>query len=214
MNKKLLCTALSSLLCFTVHADNLEQPATLIATPTPAAQAPQEPMTQSLPTTTSSIPSALPALPVINCDYAIPATTTVIDQSILSAWAESAAKQAFDFKPDIMTAQMEKLKSCFTDQGWQGYYDALVKSGNLEAIKTNGLTVSSQMEGEVKITSVTDNQWKITLPMKVVYQNEKDNFKQDLSVDLLIGRKPSGNLGIMQVIASPRDTAPATIQTH
>ena len=210
MNKKVLHVTLSSLMCFAVHADITERSAATFAPTTPAAQTKPEPT----PNTTSNLTSTMPSLPVINCEYAIPATTTAIDQTILSTWVESAAMQAFDFNPEFMSIQLRRLKSCFTDQGWQGYYEALVKSGNLEAIKSNALTVSSKIEGEVKIISVSDNQWKASLAMKVVYQNDKENFKQDLSVDLLIGRQVSGNLGIMQVIASQRDTAPATIQTH
>ena len=109
-----------------------------------------------------------------------------------------------------MDTQLEKLKPCFTDQGWQGFHDALDKSGNINAIKTQNVTVTSHIDGEVKINPVKENQWKVTLPMTILYQNDKEKLNQQLSVDLLIGRKTSGNLGIMQVIASPKDTAPST----
>jgi len=209
MKKQLLTTALSSLLCFSVHADTTPQPATTDNIAVPAAQTTQEPTTTA-PTAESSLPAAAPPpqpLPVINCDYPIPATTITIDQSILSSWAEKAAIQTFDFNPTSIDSQLEKLKTCFTDQGWQGYHDALDKSGNINSIKTQNLTVSSQISGEIKITPVKENQWKATLPMTVVYQNDKEKITQHLSVDLLISRKPSGNLGIAQVIASPSETA-------
>lgn len=203
MKKTLLCTALSSLLCFAVHAEGAEQPTTTSTPPAPSTQAIEEPATAASP----SLPSTVQTLPVINCEYAIPATTTTIEQSIISTWAKNAAIQSFDFNPTAMSAQLDKLKNCFTEQGWQGYYDALVKSGNLESIKTHGLTVSSKVDGDIKIDPVKENQWKITLPMTVNYQNDKESFKQELSVDLLISRKVSGDLGIMQVIASPKQAA-------
>jgi len=43
--------------------------------------------------------------------------------------------------------------------------------------------------------------------LQVVYQNDKEKLTQKLNVDLLIGRKMSGDLGIMQMIAIPIETA-------
>ena len=218
MKKQLLTTALSSLLCFSVHADNTPPSAPADNTTAPVTQTTQETTTTAptaqettttAPTAGSSLPTAPQPLPVINCDYPIPATTTTIDQSIISSWAEKAAIQTFDFNPTNIDTQLEKLKACFTDQGWQGYHDALDKSGNINSIKTQNLTVSSQITGEIKINPIKENQWKVTLPMTVLYQNDKEKITQHLSVDLLISRKVSGNLGIMQVIASPSENAAA-----
>lgn len=46
--------------------------------------------------------------------------------------------------------------------------------------------------------------------MQVVYQNDKEKLTQLLSVDVLVGRKVTGNLGIMQMIATPRTPAVGT----
>ena len=102
---------------------------------------------------------------------------------------------------------MQKLQSCFTDQGWTGFNSALQKSGNLDAIKTQKLTVSSQVDGQPQVTEAKDNQWKITLPLQVVYQNDKEKVTQLLNVNLTVGRKITGDLGIVQIIASPREIA-------
>lgn len=142
--------------------------------------------------------------PVINCEYKIPATTKHIDQSLVSSWSEKAVVQAFDFDPASVDTQMQKLKACFTEQGWTGFNSALEKSGNLEAIKTQKLTVSSQVDGQLQFTETKDNQWKIILPLQVVYQNDKEKVTQLLNVNLTVGRKLSGDLGITQMIATPR----------
>ena len=42
--------------------------------------------------------------------------------------------------------------------------------------------------------------------LQVAYQNDKEKLTQLLTVDLLIGRKVNGDLGIMQMIATPRTT--------
>ncbi|NSL17842.1 DotI/IcmL/TraM family protein [Tatlockia micdadei] len=121
-------------------------------------------------------------------------------------WAEKAAEQSFDFDYNTMDSQLAALKSCYTEQGWQGFNDALQKSGNLNAIKSQQLTVSSMVNGESKITELKDNQWKVIIPMQVVYQNDKEKLTQPLTVNLVVGRKISGDLGIMQMIAIPSQT--------
>ena len=190
MNKTLLTTTLLSILSTTAHADIVTNPLPVTAKPTTAVTTPQP--TQA-----------------INCQYRIPAETTSIEETLISNWAKKAVVQSFEFTPTKVDDELVILKACYTDQGWQGFNDALQKSGNISAIKTQQLTVSSQVDGEVKITPVKDNQWKVTVPIQVVYQNDKNKMTQLLAIDLLIGRKISGDLGIMQMIATPRK-APGT----
>lgn len=186
-----------------VHAD-VAQPAS------PSTQAPntlaspqaQTPPVQSLPTVNSAQP--VPP-PVINCDYKIPPETK-IDQSLVITWSEKAVTQAFDFDPNKLDEQLQKLEACFTEQGWTGFNTALQKSGNLEAIKSQKLTVSSQVMGQAIVTEAKENQWKLNLPLQVVYQNDKEKVTQLLSIDVTIGRKITGDLGIIQMIAAPRNT--------
>lgn len=150
---------------------------------------------------------------VINCGYHISASQKV-DSSIVSRWAEQAALKAFDLNYVDVDSQLNALQTCFTAQGWQGFNDALLQSGNIKAIKARSLTVSCQTNGDLKITSSKENQWKITIPLQVVYQNDKEKLTQELNIDLLIGRKITGDLGIMQMIAIPKNkTSEQTEQT-
>ncbi len=194
MKKTILSTALFTILCGNAAAE----------TSPPAATTP----TATINSTTLSSPAETPNQPiVINCKYHIPANTTNIDTSLVSTWAGKAAVQSFEFNPSSIDAELIELKTCYTDQGWQGFNDALQKSGNIESFKTQGLTVSSLVDGELKVNPVKDNQWKVSVPLQVVYQNDKEKLTQKLNVDLLIGRKMSGDLGIMQMIATPKETS-------
>jgi hypothetical protein len=214
----MLCTALLTILSgSSVYAADPVPPAApatpaapKVVTPAPTTTTPAPtPVPAPEPVKSSSVPAPLPE-PVINCKYHIPAETSTIQQSVISTWAGKAAVQSFEFNPATIDEELVDLKSCYTDQGWQGFNDALKKSGNIDAIKAQHLSVSSQVDGEVKITVVKDNQWKVNVPIQVVYQNDKEKLTQQLGIDLLIGRKISGDLGIMQMIASPRQTnAPA-----
>lgn len=234
MKNTMLWSALFTLMCTQVHAD-VTQPTTQPQTPNtttavtsdktmpaptaaptiqPAAQPQQvqpagqtaQPI-QQLPAQATQAPASV--APVINCDYKIPAETKKIDQATIMTWSQKAIVQAFDFDPTSIDTQMQKLQACFTEQGWTGFNTALQKSGNVEAIKSQKLTVSSQIDGEVQVNEVKDNQWKIALPLQVVYQNDKEKVMQLLNVNLTVGRKINGDLGIMQMIASPRPAATA-----
>ena len=161
----------------------------------------------SVPAATQTIQTVpTPAAQAIDCDYKIPAEVKKVDQAVVLSWSEKAIIQAFTFNQAALDVQIQKLQACFTDQGWTGFSAALQKSGNLEAIKSQKLTVSSQIDGQALINESAENQWKVTLPLMVLYQNDKEKVSQLLSIDLNVTRKPSGDLGITQMIASPRGT--------
>lgn len=220
MKKTLIYTAMFAAMYTVAYADNpAPTNATTPTTTTSTASAPattpasatvnsptKMPNTTTTPATTpSSIPTPQ-ATPVIDCKYRIPAETTTIENNLISTWAGKAVVQSFSFNPATVDDDLTEMKNCYTEQGWQGFNDALQKSGNIEAIKSQHLTVSSQIDGDVAVAAVKDNQWKVTVPLQVVYQNDKEKLTQVLTVDLLIGRKISGDLGIMQMIATPRQT--------
>jgi hypothetical protein len=203
MKKTLLWGVLFGVLCSQAQADAPPSaPATPITSP-----AVSDPMTK--PQINSvALTTAVPA-PVINCDYPIPALTKTIDSALIKTWSEKATIQAFSLNPNDLDNQLGKLHNCFTDQGWSGFNTAMQQSGNLEAIKTQKLHVSSQIDGKAEITEVKDNQWKVTLPLQVVYQNDKEKVTQLLTINLTVGRKIKGDLGITQIIATARTAQPA-----
>ncbi len=203
MNKTFLSPLLIALLSTQVNAAEPAVPndtanetttSTIMAPP----PAPAEPTTTPAPT------------PALDCNYHIPANQTAIDSALITSWAEKAALQSFTFTPATIQNQLDMLKTCYTEQGWKGFNDALQKSGNVDSIKNQQLTVSGQAEGVANINTVKDGQWKVTLPIQVVYQNDKEKVTQHLLVGVLVGRKPNGDLGIMQLVATARpEEAPA-----
>lgn len=124
-------------------------------------------------------------------------------------WGQQAAQQTFNFTPTTIDAELASLKACYTDQGWQSFNNALVKSGNLDAIRQQKLNVSSTLDGQSTITQIKDNQWKVVSPIQVVYQNDKEKIIQSLTINLIVSRKVSGDLGIIQIVAIPRQAVNA-----
>lgn len=141
---------------------------------------------------------------IIDCDYKISPEVSKIDPSIILSWAEYAAIQSFTIDFSSLDIQLKKLQSCYTDKGWVQLKNALQKSNNLETIKTEKLIVKAERDGQAQIIEALDNRWKINLPIKVVYQNEKERAIHFLNIYLSIGWKNKDGLGIMQMIAIPR----------
>lgn len=191
-------TTLAQLFCALLTTGAIAAPEE-ITTPTTIAPTTGTPA----PVTTKTVVTA----PIIDCTYHIPSSQKTIDTATITTWAEKATLQAFSFSHATIQAQLKTLKHCFTEQGWKGFSDALQKSGNIDSIQTQHLTVSSQTDGNLMVNAVKDNQWKAVLPIQVVYQNDKEKITQRLKVDLLIGRKPNGDLGLMQMIAVTQPAA-------
>lgn len=208
MKKPMLYTALVALFCTTSHY------ALAASNNVPPPQS--ETNSQKPETTASATTPSTP--PKVDCSFKI-TPNSLVDKAIILPWAEKATQQSFDFKYDAIDKQLTALKACYTDQGWQSFNDALQKSGNITAITSQKLTVSTSVSGTSRLTEVKDNQWKVNVPIEVLYQNDKDKITQSLNVDLLVGRKPSGDLGIMQIVVSPanidkdsKDTKATTVQ--
>lgn len=218
MKKSILWSLVLSLASLQAYADN--NPAqgnpnnanAAVNTPGDANKATSGQPQQNLQTPVDNVSAVPQVVQPIDCNYKIPAQTTSIADNILTQWSEKATMQSFDFDYNNIDTQLKTLQACFTDQGWKSFNEAMVKSGNIEAIKSQKLTVSCQVDGEVKITENKGNTWKIALPLQVVYQNDKEKLTQLLMVNLTVGRKISGDLGIMQLIAQPRAATPSPNQ--
>ncbi len=152
--------------------------------------------------------------PIIDCDYKIPGEMSKIDQSVILSWAEHAVMQSFNFSSDSLEEQLQKLHTCYTENGWAEFKNALEKSGNVQTFKTHKLTSSSQMDGVAQIDESRENQWVLTLPLKVVYRFDTANITQLMQVRLIIGRKITGELGIMQLNSTIRPEEPAAAMSH
>lgn len=205
MKKTMLRTALVALISTQVYAEAVA----------PQAQPEAKPQQAAAPATAEKKPSA----PVMNCDFKIPSSTKKVDPVTVNNWAEKAITQAFDLDHKTLDNQLQQLQTCFTEQGWQGFNAALQKSGNIEAIKSQKLNLSSQIDGKIEVLEAKDNEWKMLIPLQAVYQNDKEKVTQLLQIKLAIGRKKNGNLGIIQIVATPRseeapkaNPAPATAE--
>lgn len=165
-----------------------------------------------IPKITFNRPSEERAEP-INCNYKIPGEMKTINEDLVIKWAEYAATQSFDFNPVSIESQLQKLESCYTAKGWTNFKSALDKSGNIEAMRSQNFIMNSRVNGQIKLLRTGNNQWSIELPLQVVYQNKQVNVTQFLNVNLTMGRKPTGEFGIMRITAHLKDPVNADTVT-
>lgn len=168
--------------------------------------------------TTATEPSVNPVSSInpvetINCTYQIPPQTTNIDLNILKQWAEYAASQSFHLSYQTLDQDINQLKHCFTEQGFTSFQNALETSGNMTAIKNQKLNVNGVKNGDLSVEVLKDGRWRVSVPLQVVYQNDQEKLTQELTVILLVERKPAGQFGIVQINAQTnnlKDNTPAT----
>ncbi|WED43543.1 DotI/IcmL family type IV secretion protein [Legionella cardiaca] len=210
MKKNLLCGALFNLIC--IHAQALQVPDTANTDTTSSAAVEQTETKEEMDPPSVAL-EALAAMQAssgqqdphkMNCNYNIPVETAKIEQDFVLSWAKHAVTQSFSFNAPLLEEQLQKLQSCYTESGWRKFQTALLQSGNTEIIKKQNLIVSSQMDGQAQLIESTNDQWKITLPIKVLYQNDNEGVVHFLNIYLTVGRKITGNLGIAQMIVTPR----------
>lgn len=151
------------------------------------------------------------AIPKANIDYFYHLPAPTVSEQELSQWAQNAVVKSFEYSFDKLDDQLQNLKACFTDQGWNGFHEALQQSGNLSTIKSQQLTVSSQLSGQTVVHATKENLWQIIVPIDVFYQNTQEKFTQSLAVTLVVTKKTASELGIVQLIATVKpETSPAT----
>ncbi|HAT9609381.1 TPA: type IV secretion protein IcmL, partial [Legionella pneumophila subsp. pneumophila] len=144
----------------------------------------------------------------VSCHYKIPEETIKTDKNIILQWAEHAATQSFAFDFTSIESQLNKLQSCYTENGWIEFNSAMMKSGNIEAIKMQRLTMTSEVNGVAEFIETRENHWIIALPLKVTYKNDTMRVSQLLNIQLTVGRKTNGEFGVIQLIATLDPSSP------
>jgi hypothetical protein len=62
--------------------------------------------------------------------------------------------------------------------------------------------MTSEINGVAEFIETREDYWVIALPLKVTYKNDTMRVSQLLNLQLTVGRKTNGELGVMQLIAT------------
>lgn len=117
-----------------------------------------------------------------------------ISDIALQNWATRAAVAAFTFNYVQLNQQLETAKDTyFTDTGGTAFVNALINSGNLDAVTTGKFIVTSQPTGAPEIITRGEmNQgpykgryaWVVKIPLQLNYESVLENIASKRYVDL------------------------------
>lgn len=121
----------------------------------------------------------------------------VTDEEVL-AWASQAAVESYSYDAISYKSQFSKLKTKFTENGWNNFKDALDKSGNLDAVINNEVVVSAYRNNPAEIESYSNDNntstWVVKVPTQVTYINGHVKLEQDMDTYVTIGMKDNSFL--------------------
>ena len=122
----------------------------------------------------------------------------------LKKWSVYVSMKTFGLSDDSLDNTLRELTECFTTSGWNQFNDALNKSGNLKLIKTNHLSSDTHLIGQVVVQQQKEQQtWTSEIPLRVVYQNDKQKISQQINVHLRFSQLPNSKLAVMQIVGLP-----------
>lgn len=136
----------------------------------------------------------------------------VLEPVSLLNWARDAAVLSFHYDYTNMNQWLTQYSTYFDVRGWFHYYQALKKSGNMEKVSHNKLTVSSTPLEPPKIlwqgVDLGIYKWRVEMPLLVQYETpEGKKIQQKLKITMSLRRtdESTGKQGIaiQRFIAKP-----------
>lgn len=139
------------------------------------------------------------------CRFSAPLDEPKSKMQFVKNWSALVAKQSFTFPYEKTEAYLEKLKGCYTAEGWEAFSMALKHSGNLELVQDKRFSSTSQVVGLVSISHEDFTPiWETNVPINLVYQNKQQRFNQELIVHLRLREVGSGKFLVEQIIGYPK----------
>lgn len=127
-------------------------------------------------------------------------------------WVRDAAVLSFYYNYNNVDLWIADYSHYFTPLGWVHYYNALKKSGNIEKVKNERITVTSTPLEPPKIlwegVDLNVYKWQVQIALLVHYQAETGKtVEQKLMVTMMLRRTDAPNnkngIAIDQFIAKP-----------
>ncbi len=140
----------------------------------------------------------------LRCSSTVPNFSEKAKINFIKNWAMFVADKSFSLKYNNLDYQLKQLQFCFSSSGWNQFYQALQKSGNLNLITTNQLSANTQVIGPVAINHHPKfSSWTAVVPLRVVYQNQKQKISQEINVHLTINQLKDDHLAVIQIVGKP-----------
>jgi hypothetical protein len=121
----------------------------------------------------------------------------------VSAFALSFHAATSNYNAGSVDETLLKSRVFFADQGsYDSYRTAFRGSGNYEAVKKYGMTVTGKA-AEAKAVKGDDGRWDVTFHAKESYRPEQGiGLDQCLDVAVKVAEKADGGLGVASVVST------------
>lgn len=130
-------------------------------------------------------------------------------QELVLNWTTQAITKAYSMNFANYAQQLKDLQINFNDAGWQGYQDALKQSDFIQKMLSNQYSTTAVP----KSAPIVAKQgllngvfaWRLQLPLTVTYKSASVSTSQDITVDVVVVRRPEtenpSGLAIAQIIS-------------
>lgn len=138
-----------------------------------------------------------------------------ISDGALLGWFRDCVVQSNTYNFVEFREQFTRAATCFTDDGWAGYADALSKAGSVKLVREGRLIATGNSDGAPVITNKGVRNgtytWQIEMPISVTFQGGQGGrsvTNQRQLVTALVQRVPTwqkeNGVGIAQYVAKER----------
>lgn len=147
----------------------------------------------------------------------VPLSRPNMSDEDLMTWGVDAVTRLYTFDFENYQRQFQEAQSNVTVTGWRWFEEAMVNSGNFNAVIQNKYVTTAYPTGPARILDkdmLTDPAtgesrfvWTIEFPMSITYQSSIQSTSQDLRVTVTILRVPEfinrAGSQIRQIVARP-----------
>ena len=130
-------------------------------------------------------------------------------QELVLNWATQSITKAYSMNFANYAQQLKDIEPSFNDAGWRGYQEALKTSGYLDKMLANQYATSAVPRSAPVVVAQGDLggvwAWRLQIPIIVSYKSASVSQTQDITVDVVVVRRPEtenpSGLAIAQIIS-------------
>lgn len=143
-----------------------------------------------------------------NCFSRMPNGAEQVKVEFVKKWSAFINKAAFNIPLHNIERHMDNIHSCFSNDGWTEFTNAMNRSGNIVLVQSRQYIGTSSVEGHISVTHQENSTtWETKTPLLVVYSNKQNRVSQRLTIHLRLQEEFDGQLRITQVVGIPRQAS-------
>lgn len=148
---------------------------------------------------------------IMAAGFILPITSWASQQDDVKYFAKQAALSLYHFDATTAEKHLEEISQSFDAKAWQQFFGQLKASGNINAIKKQGLFVRSEPRKPMKIKKIDPSHWQVVQPIHAAFfgrqyvRSQMLNITMDISMIQKVYRITNIDIQLTQpMIITPR----------